>query len=353
MAFPPIKFINGKLLLLDQRELPLKETWLSYTRSEAVHEAIKSMVVRGAPAIGIAAGYGLYLGVMKYKGDSKEFFQTLKKQAEYLKTSRPTAVNLQMIVDRIVHEVSYSFQVKKLLVPELIQLVLKFAKQFHEEDDLLCRAMGKYGSSLFKTGDSILTHCNAGGLATSGYGTALGVIYAAVEQGKKISVYADETRPLLQGARLTAWELTQSKIPCTLICDNMAASLMRLGKIDKVIVGADRIAANGDTANKIGTYGVAVLAKAHGIPFYVAAPKTTFDFNIKTGANIPIENRADSEITHGFGKQTAPNKVRVYNPAFDVTPHSLIAAFVTEAGILRPPFIKSLLKLKTKNVHGI
>lgn len=343
MPFPPLKFEKNTLRLLDQRLLPGKEVWMTCRTSRDVHQAIKTMIVRGAPAIGVTAGYGLYLGVKNIRGTRSDFLKQLKKEAKYLKTARPTAVNLRNVVDDIVKRVSNCSALRsELLAAE----VLKEARLSHVLDDKLCKTMGCAGASLLKSGDNVLTHCNAGGLATTGYGTALGVIYSAVEQGKKLHVYADETRPLLQGARLTAWELSKSKIPCTLLCDNMAASVMRQGKIDKIIVGADRIAANGDTANKIGTYSVAVLAKVHHIPFYVAAPSTTFDFKAKTGRQIPIENRAGEEVTEGFGKRTAPRGIRVWNPAFDVTPHELITAFITEAGVLKAPFSKSFKKLK-------
>jgi methylthioribose-1-phosphate isomerase len=343
MPFPPLKFENAHLKLLDQRLLPKKEVWVSCRTSRDVHRAIKTMIVRGAPAIGVTAGYGLYLGIKNFSGSTSSFLKKLRAEGEYLKTARPTAVNLANVVDAIVKSLQKTRLEK---AADLKEVVLAEARRAHLEDDRLCRTMGLHGSKLFKSGDRVLTHCNAGGLATSGYGTALGVIYAAVAAGKKISVYADETRPLLQGARLTAWELAKSKIPCTLLCDNMAASLMRAGKVDRIVVGADRIAANGDTANKIGTYNVAVLAKTHGIPFYVAAPRTTFDFQIKSGAQIPIENRADKEVTEGFGKRTAPHGIRVWNPAFDVTPQEWITAFITEAGVLRPPFAKSFKKLR-------
>ena len=345
MPFPPLKFKNNKLELLDQRKLPSKEIWISCSNSKAVHRAIKTMVVRGAPAIGVAGAYGLYLGVAGFRGKStKDFFKKLESEAAYLKTSRPTGVNLRNVIDDVVKTMKLD---KKGTTPEVLKKrVLVEAKKAHQVDDQLCRQMGKNGAKLLKQGDRILTHCNAGGLATTGYGTALGVLYAAVEAGKKITVYADETRPLLQGARLTAWELSKSKIPCTLLCDNSAAALMSQGYVDRVIVGADRIAANGDTANKIGTYNVAVLAKVHKIPFYIAAPKTTFDFTIQTGKQIPIENRGNEEVTEGFGKRTAPRGIKVMNQAFDVTPQELITAFITEAGVLKPPFRLSLRKLR-------
>lgn len=344
MPFPPLKFEKSALRLLDQRLLPEKEIWTTCKTSRDVHHAIKVMIVRGAPAIGVAAGYGLYLGIKGVTGSREKFFKALEKEGVYLKTARPTAVNLQNIINTITMHMRHSTEKN---TAKLKEQVLAEARRLHREDDQLCRQMGANGAALFKSGESILTHCNAGGLATSGYGTALGVIYAAVSSGKKISVFADETRPLLQGARLTAWELSKSKIPCTLICDNMAASLMRAGKVDRVIVGADRIAANGDTANKIGTYGVAVLARKHKIPFYVAAPKTTFDFLIPSGKQIPIEERHEDEVAEGFGKRTAPKGIKVWNPAFDVTPHELVTAFITEAGVLKAPFKKSFMKLKT------
>lgn len=344
MAFPPLRLKNEILELLDQRKLPLHETWVKCKNSKQVYAAIRDMIVRGAPAIGIAGGYGLYLGMKGFSGDRKSFLKKLRAEADYLKASRPTGVNLRNIIDRLASVIEKSsFQTAE----ELKQLLLEKAVEAHEEDDLLCRAMGRHGARLFKQNEGVLTHCNAGGLATSGYGTALGVIYAAKERGIKLNVFADETRPLLQGARLTAWELQKSGIPCTLICDNMAASIMHAGKIQRVVVGADRIAANGDTANKIGTYNVALLAKAHKIPFYIAAPSTTFDFQIASGKQIPIEDRGESEVTEGFGRRTAPKGIGVANPAFDVTPHELITAFITEAGVLKPPFAKSFRKLKS------
>lgn len=343
MAFPPLRFEKDRLKLLDQRLLPEREKWVACRDSKSVHAAIRGMIVRGAPAIGVAGGYGLYLGIRDYRGGREGFLRRLGAEARYLKTARPTGVNLRNVIDKIEQDVR---RCGAKDVGGLKARVLAEAKKAHAEDDRLCRTMGRYGAKLFCDGDRVLTHCNAGGLATSGYGTALGVLYAARESGKKISVYADETRPLLQGARLSAWELVRSRIPVTVICDNMAASLMRRGLIDRVIVGADRIAANGDTANKIGTYGVAVLAKAHGIPFYVAAPGTTFDFTLRDGGGIPIEDRDPNEIICGLGRRITPRGAKIFNPAFDVTPHGLITAFVTEAGVLRPPFKNSLKKLR-------
>ena len=341
--FSPIRFKNETLYLLDQRKLPGQEKWLPCRGSRAVWHAIREMVVRGAPAIGITAGYGLYLGIRSFRGTREGFLAKLDKEARYLDSSRPTARNLAYALERIIRKVrrcsgGQAEQLKKIVREEALQI--------HEDDIVLCRKIGSFGSKLFKKRDSILTHCNAGGLATSGYGTSLAVFYALQEKKIPFSVFVDETRPLLQGARLTAWELTKSKIPCRLICDNMAASVMRAGKIDGVVVGADRIAMNGDTANKIGTYGVAVLAKVHGIPFYVAAPSTTFDLQAKTGSDIPIEERPSHEVSHVQGKLMAPKTVKTFNPAFDVTPYAYIRGFITEAGVLKPPFAKSFRKIK-------
>lgn len=364
MAFPPLSFKNGRLRLLDQRRLPREEKWIDCQNAEEVVEAIRGMVIRGAPAIGIAGGYGLYLGIQNFDGSLENFFKTLWKKAKLLREARPTAVNLPWAIERIEKKVltyggvpfapclpagkgarAFLRRVAARPAPtvgELKSLVLQEAQAIHREDEKLCRLIGEHGASLFRPGDSILTHCNAGGLATSGYGTALAVFYALQEKGKPFSVYATETRPLLQGARLTAWELSKSKIPCTLICESAVATLMRQGKIHGVVVGADRIVANGDTANKIGTYAIALLAHTHGIPFYVAAPSSTFDFSLSSGGEIPIEERGAEEVTEGFGRRTAPCGIRVENPAFDVTPHGLIRAFFTERGVVRPPYRKNL-----------
>jgi len=344
VPFAPIRFSNNTLYLLDQRKLPVRETWIACRDSVTVWKAIKTMVVRGAPAIGVTAGYGLYLGVRSFRGSREGFLKKLSQQAAYLDSSRPTARNLAYAVERIVRKIKASGETR---VAKLLALVLREARNIHEEDILLCRNIGKYGSKLFRAHSRILTHCNAGGLATSGYGTALAVFYAMREQKIPFFVYADETRPLLQGARLTAWELQKSNIPSTLICDNMAASLMRAGKIEGVVVGADRIAMNGDTANKIGTYGVAVLARHHKIPFYVAAPSTTFDLKAKTGKDIPIEERDASEVSHIQGRQLAPKGMKIYNPSFAVTPAALISGIITEAGVLKAPFKHSLKKIQT------
>jgi methylthioribose-1-phosphate isomerase len=344
VPFAPIRFSNDTLYLLDQRKLPVREIWVPCRSSRAVWKAIRTMVVRGAPAIGVAAGYGLYLGIHSFHGTRKGFLKKLRGQAAYLDSSRPTARNLAYAVERIVHRVATS---KERHVLKLRDLVRQEAKDIHTDDILICRSIGKYGSKLFKPGSRILTHCNAGGLATSGYGTALAVFFAMKEKKIPFFVYVDETRPLLQGARLTAWELFKSKIPSTLICDNMAASLMRAGKINGVVVGADRIAMNGDTANKIGTYGVAVLAHVHKIPFYVAAPSTTFDLKAKTGKDIPIEERPHSEVFEMNGKRLAPKGMKIFNPSFDVTPHPYISGIITEAGVLRRPFNRSIKKIRT------
>ena len=349
VPFSPVEFRKETLYLLDQRKLPNREVWVACRTSRAVWKAIRHMIVRGAPAIGIAAGYGLYLGVRGFRGGRYEFMQELSRQGRYLDSSRPTARNLAYALERILNRVCLSRQDH---IVDLKRLVLEEARQIHLDDIVLCRKIGQYGSRLFKRGDTILTHCNAGGLATSGYGTALAVFYALKEKKIPFSVFVDETRPLLQGARLTAWELSRSKIPATLICDNMAASLMRARKIQGVVVGADRIAMNGDTANKIGTYGVAVLAHVHRIPFYIAAPSTTFDLNAKTGKDIPIEERPHDEVRKLHGKQLAPKGIKVFNPSFDVTPAKYISGIITEAGVLRPPFARSIGKVKRLLEHA-
>jgi methylthioribose-1-phosphate isomerase len=326
---------HGSLSLIDQTRLPLELVELNCTSVEMVWEAIKQLRVRGAPAIGIAAAYGVVVGLQEVRGASDAAFDAhLNKTIEYLAGSRPTAVNLFWALDRMRRRVE---ELRTTTSPsEVHKLLLQEAKNIHDEDRQLCRSIGKFGADLIPSGSGVLTHCNAGGLATAEYGTALSVFFTCQDQGKSLKVFVDETRPLLQGARLTAWELTQRGIDATLICDNMAGQVMREGKIQAVVVGADRITANGDTANKIGTYSVAVLAHAHGIPFYVAAPTTTFDLTLATGDLIPIEQRASTEITHGFGRQTAPDGVNVYNPAFDVTPARLIRGIITERGVIDP-----------------
>ena len=335
---------DGTLYLIDQTLLPVEYRQLDYSKGcvEKVWEAIHSLRVRGAPAIGIAAAYGVCIGIQTVldEMDEEKFFARFDEVTAYLASSRPTAVNLFWALDRM-KEIAAA--VKKLMDAtqtfhplEVANRLLMEARAIHEEDREICRAIGKHGAELLPDGAGVLTHCNAGGLATADYGTALATFFWAAGHGKKLHIYADETRPLLQGARLTAWELQQHGIPVTLICDNMAAQVMREGKIQAVIVGADRITANGDTANKIGTYSVACLAHLHGIPFYVAAPKSTFDLTLSTGDQIPIEQRSAREVTHGFGKQTAPEDVDVYNPAFDVTPAKYIAGIITENGVISP-----------------
>ena len=326
--------VEGHLRLIDQTRLPTECTEIDCRNAEQVWTAIKTLQVRGAPAIGIAAAYGVCLGVQNVSHtDEATFFRRLQEVADYLATSRPTAVNLFWALERMKRT---ALRLRDCPSHEIVAALLAEARAIHEEDRQMCRAIGRNGAELLRDGQGVLTHCNAGGLATSEYGTALAVFFAAAEAGKTLHVYADETRPLLQGARLTAWELQQRAIDVTLICDSMAAQVMREGRVQAVVTGADRIAANGDTANKIGTYGVAMLAAAHGIPFYVAAPSSTFDLSIQSGAEIPIEQRDPREVTHGFGRQTAPEGVAVYNPAFDVTPAERIAAIICERGVIRP-----------------
>jgi methylthioribose-1-phosphate isomerase len=329
--------VRGCLNLIDQTLLPMQLKVLSISTIEEAFEAIVMLRVRGAPAIGIAAAYGVVLGLHTCVHESKSVEQSCEaafQACAYLATSRPTAVNLFWALDRMRSIVNRNQNVASAV--DLAQALLREARLIHDEDRQMCHAIGEYGSQLLDDNSGVLTHCNTGGLATSEYGTALAAIFTAQDQGKKIHVFADETRPLLQGSRLTAWELQQRQIPCTVICDSMAAQVMREGRVQAVIVGADRITARGDTANKIGTYGVAVLAKYHNIPFYVAAPRSTFDLSIVSGESIPIEQRKAEEITNGLGRQTAPTGIDVYNPAFDVTPAELITAIVTERGIIAP-----------------
>jgi methylthioribose-1-phosphate isomerase len=343
MPVTTIEWLDGKVKLIDQTLLPNEVKYIYCDSLESVWEAIKMLRVRGAPAIGIAGALGAVLGIWRSTATKYEEFETqLQKTTDYLATSRPTAVNLFWALDRMK---AAAKRHQNRSIAELKELLVAEAETIIREDREMCHAIGKHGQQLVRDGDTILTHCNAGGLATSGYGTALAVMFAAREAGKNINVYADETRPLLQGARLTTWELMQAGIEVTLICDNMAAQVMKEGKIDSVIVGADRIAANGDTANKIGTYNVAVLAKEHKIPFYVAAPTSTFDLTLASGDLIPIEQRGAEEITAGFGTRTAPLNVKVYSPAFDVTPARLIDAIITEKGVVRKPYISNIKRL--------
>ena len=326
--------LAGHLELLDQTLLPEEIQVLQCRDIPTVREAIQKLRVRGAPAIGVTAAYGLCLGLQQHDLDSPtELLQQLQQDADRLATSRPTAVNLFWALNRMRRVAAECRHEDPLHWREQM---LAEARAIEQEDQQMCLAIGRHGASLLEDGQGVLTHCNAGSLATAGYGTALSLFFTAQDEGKSLQVYVDETRPLLQGARLTAWELTQRGIDTTLICDSMAAQVMQEGRVQAVVTGADRIAANGDTANKIGTYSLAVLAEAHGIPFYVAAPTNTFDLELAGGDQIPIEQREGSEITHGFGRQTAPENVQVYNPAFDITPARLIRAIITERGIIEP-----------------
>jgi len=335
---PTLRWLGGTdgfLRLVDQTRLPVALVELDCRDTATLWEAIKALRVRGAPAIGVAAAYGVVLGLQPVaSADEAAFFARLSEVCRELASSRPTAVNLFWALHRMQQTAE---RLRGTQPPkDVLARLLDEARAIHEEDRQMCRAIGRVGAPLLPDRCGVLTHCNAGGLATSDYGTALAVVYSAVESGKQIHVYADETRPLLQGARLTAWELHQRGIPVTLLCDNMAAQVMRAGRVQAVITGADRLAANGDTANKSGTYGVALLAAAHGIPFYVAAPSSTFDLALSSGDSIPIEQRDPREVTHGFGRQTAPDGIDVYNPAFDVTPARLIRAIICERGLIAP-----------------
>lgn len=327
--------VEGRLRMIDQTLLPGQLLEFDSPDVETVWEAIRTLRVRGAPAIGIAAAYGVVVGLRSVlAADEERFFARLDAVTHYLASSRPTAVNLFWALDRLKHKAQECRG--RLAPPEIAAALLEEARAIHEEDRAMCRAIGRFGAELLRDGQGVLTHCNAGGLATSDYGTALAVFYAAAEAGKRVHVYADETRPLLQGARLTAWELKQRGIEVTLICDSMAAQVMREGKVQAVVTGADRIAANGDTANKIGTYGVALLAAAHDIPFFIAAPTSTFDLTLASGDQIPIEQRNPKEVTHFGGRPVAPEGVDVYNPAFDVTPARLIRGIICERGVIEP-----------------
>lgn len=331
-----IKWENDDLVILDQTKLPEKTEFITLRNVEEVWDAIKKLKVRGAPAIGIAAAYGLYISIRDSKAECfEDFYKELEKNADYLASSRPTAVNLFWALNRMKKRAKES---QNKPIEDIKKDLLNEAHAIRNEDEEMCKAIGENLLTLLKDGMTILTHCNAGGLATARYGTALSPIFLAKDRGWNIRVFADETRPLLQGARLTTWELLQYGVDVTLICDNMAAHVMSKGWIDAVITGCDRVAANGDVANKIGTYGLAVLAKAHNIPFYIAAPSSTIDIDTPDGSQIVIEERNEEEVCCGFGKRTAPEGVKVYNPAFDVTPHNLITAIVTEKGVLKPPY---------------
>ncbi|PNQ06243.1 methylthioribose-1-phosphate isomerase [Mesotoga sp. SC_NapDC2] len=338
-----LEWKEDRLILIDQRKLPSVEKYVECQTHEDVYHAIRDMVIRGAPAIGASAAFGYLLGAKEVLASSKEvFFDHMDLVKRRLSESRPTAVNLFWALNRMEKTLNTHRELdRKRLVESLESEALAIA----EEDIEINMTIGKNGATVVRDGDGILTHCNAGALATVDYGTALGVMRAAVEQGKKISVYADETRPYLQGARLTAWELMKSGIDVTLICDNMAGWVMKKGLVDLVLVGADRIAANGDTANKIGTYSVAILAQKHGIPFYIVAPLSTVDLLTKSGDGIPIEERSHLEITQIGDYQIAPEGVKCFNPAFDITPSSLITGIITEKGIARAPYDVSLKKM--------
>ena len=325
------------LRLIDQTKLPSELKFIDCVDVEMVAESIEVLRVRGAPAIGVAAAYGVALGAWNALG-GESFSSIIKSDIQRLANTRPTAVNLFWALNIMQQVIEKGADNDESVADDLLTMAHKICA----EDHAVCRRIGKHGANLLSDGNTVLTHCNAGGLATGGYGTALGIIYSATEQGKKVHVFADETRPLLQGSRLTAWELLQNGVDVTLICDNMAATVMRGQSIDCVIVGADRVAANGDVANKIGTYGLAVLAKEHGIPFYVAAPISTIDFKLSSGEEIPIEERASEEVSVGNMGLTAPENVKIFNPAFDVTPHYLVDAIITEHGVAKPAFSETL-----------
>ena len=342
-SFKTIDWVDNKVVMIDQLKLPTEEIYQEYRSYMEVADAIKSMVIRGAPAIGIAAAMGVALGSLESdSSDKQRFFEDLDKICTTLAATRPTAVNLFWAIDRMKKIIS---QNKENEIPQIRQILIKEAKKILEEDIEMCRKIGENGSELIEDNSVVLTHCNAGGLATGGYGTALGVIRNAYEKGKNIKVISSETRPFLQGSRLTAWELKKDGIPVTLITDNMVGHLMSNGLIDSVVVGADRVASNGDVANKIGTYAVSVLAKHHNIPFYVAAPTSTIDFNCPTGSDIPIEQRDKTEVTH-IGDSLIAADVDVFNPAFDITPSSNVDSLITEVALFKSPYDKSLKKIE-------
>ena len=342
---PTIEWNDSGVVMIDQRKLPVSEVYVTCRTAKDVAKAITTMVIRGAPAIGVAAAMGIALGMRRSTATgTRQFTTEFQRTCDLMAATRPTAVNLFWAIERMKTTFAAAAQ-GGASVAELKERLEADARAIHDEDVQSCKTMGGYGASLVPDEARILTHCNAGALATAGYGTALGVIRAAVEQGKKIAVLADETRPFLQGARLTAWELVKDGIDTTVITDNMTASMMRLGHVDLVVVGADRIAANGDVANKIGTYGVAVLAKEHGLPFYVAAPISTIDLNTPDGSGIPIEERKEREVTHVGSSRLTPVGAHIRNPAFDVTPAKYVTAIITERGIARPPYTESLAAL--------
>jgi methylthioribose-1-phosphate isomerase len=343
---PTIEWKGDAVSMIDQRKLPASEVYVTCKTANDVAKAIKTMVIRGAPAIGVAAAMGIALGMKRSKATgTKQFTTEFQRTCDLMAGTRPTAVNLFWAIERMKETFTRAAQAGQS-VADLAATLEAEAQKIHDEDVASCRAMGAHGATLVPDDARILTHCNAGALATAGYGTALGVIRAAAEGGKRVAVFADETRPFLQGARLTAWELVKDGIDTTVITDNMAGAMMRLERIDLVVVGADRIAANGDVANKIGTYAVAVLAKEHGIPFYVAAPLSTIDLGTPDGSGIPIEQRSDREVTHVGAARLTPEGARIRNPAFDVTPARYVTAIVTECGIARAPYEESLSALK-------
>lgn len=340
---------KDRLIIIDQTLLPNEEKWLELDKAEDIWEAIKKLRVRGAPAIGIAAAFGLYVCSLKSQATSvREFRKEFEEIRDYLATSRPTAVNLFWALDRMTER--FEKEENKTL-DEIKEALLDESEKILREDQAMCKAIGEYGLSLLEPKMGLLTHCNAGGLATSGYGTALAPMYLGHQKGYDFKVFADETRPLLQGSRLTAYELSKAGIDITVICDNMASQVMKEGKIDAVLVGCDRVAANGDTANKIGTSGVAILAKEYGIPMYILGPTSTIDLNTPRGTDIVIELRDEDEIGNSFGRRTAPKGVKAYNPAFDVTDVEYITAIITDKGIVRPPYTENLKKLFDKNIH--
>jgi methylthioribose-1-phosphate isomerase len=339
---PTIDWQGDVIVMVDQRKLPGQEVYVRCRSAQEVARAIRTMVIRGAPAIGVAAAMGIALGLRKSNAKgTRQHAVELQKICDMMAATRPTAVNLFWAIDRMKKSFADGAQAGES-PDELAKRLEREARAIHDEDVASCRAMGSHGAAVVPDGARVLTHCNAGALATAGYGSALGVVRAAVEQGKQIAVIADETRPFLQGARLTAWELVRDGINTTVITESMAGPLMRSGEIDLVVVGADRIAANGDTANKIGTYTVAVLAHEHKVPFYVAAPLSTIDLSTPDGDQIPIEERDQREITHLGSARLTPEGVKIRNPAFDVTPHRYIAGIITEKGIIKPPYAESL-----------
>jgi len=350
---PTLEWTPAGVNFLDQTKLPLEETYVLATNYQQVATVIRDMIVRGAPAIGVSGAMGVAIGIERSTATTlSELTAEVEIICSTLAETRPTAVNLFWGIGQV-RDLFNELAAKKTSIPEIKTAVVELAKRLYDEDIAQCKALGANGADLLPKQGTVLTHCNAGALATCGYGTALGVIRAAVERGHNIDVLADETRPYLQGARLTAWELMKDSIPTTVLCDNMAGHLMSKGRIQAVIVGADRIAANGDTANKIGTYSVSILAKEHGIPFYVAAPFNTIDLATATGAGIPIEQRNPREVTHSNGKQMTPDGVGIENPAFDVTPAKYITAIITERGVLRAPYSESIRAMALESERAL